>query len=36
LICATTASVCNSRKNVSIKVVLPAPDFAGYHHETVG
>src|SRR6202011_6039773 len=25
LICATTASVCNSRKNVSINVVLPAP-----------
>src|ERR1700722_3140073 len=25
LICATTASVCSSRKNVSIKVVLPAP-----------
>src|ERR1700733_5111396 len=25
VICATTASVCNSCKNVSIKVVLPAP-----------
>src|ERR1700691_5381391 len=25
LICATTASVCSSRKKVSIKVVLPGP-----------
>src|SRR5580698_3748961 len=25
LICATTASVCSSRRKVSIKVVLPAP-----------
>src|ERR1700738_5339336 len=25
LICATTASICNSCKNVSIRVVLPAP-----------
>ena len=25
LICATIASLCSSRKNVSINVVLPAP-----------
>jgi hypothetical protein len=34
LICATTASVCNSRKKVSINGLAGA-DFAGDHHETI-